>query len=101
MRYERDGWSISSGNSKKRSPPQWYLDEPEALPEDDFWREAFTHLNTETGENLVIPYSKIVEYADRQELEKDLADALVIVIYSMSRVYRDWVDKERERKLRR
>jgi hypothetical protein len=67
--------------------PQWYRNEPPISPDDEFYLAAFYELRTERplgfGALGPIPHSKIVEYAEREELDQDLAAYFLRTIRAM------------------
>ena len=81
---------------KKRALPDWYLAEPEMLPGDKFWMDAFSELNTCRNSWFLIPYPDIIGYAERLGLAEDFVDGMVIIIRTMDITYREWYEEQRE-----
>lgn len=61
---------MQEGQKKGRTPPDWYLDEPEILPGDEWFLREFWILDTERprsgGAIGPIPVSRIEERAERR-----------------------------------
>lgn len=57
---------------------------------DDFYISAYLKLDTERTELNPIPWSKIQMYADRQGLDKDMADTFEYIISVMDKEYIAW-----------
>lgn len=101
LRYQRDGFSVDAAIAKGRPLPDWYLDQPEIAPGDDFYLRAFNNLGTcrQIGMSVgPIPWDRCIDYAERAGLEPDLIDAFVSVIRAMDAAYLDWLDKQPKRK---
>lgn len=102
MEYNEKKFSIEAAIEKGRPLPEWYLDEPELIPGDDFFLSAFHQLSTERQIGDVpgsIPWSKIVQYSDRRGLEPDVSVLLEHVIMRMDSAYIQWfVDKQKKLK---
>ena len=85
MRYARDGFAIEDGHYQRtgRPLPAWFLDEPEVEPGEEFFIGAFFELSScrQIGMGLgPIPWSAIVEYADRVRLAADVRRMFVDVM---------------------
>jgi hypothetical protein len=91
LRLDRDGFSVDSARKKKRKLPDWYLDEPPAPPEADFFYEAFRDLVTERPpDGGAIPWGKAMAYADRKGLAPDVTDVLWTAMRKMDEAERGW-----------
>lgn len=88
---------------KGREPPDWYLDQPEIVPGDEFYLSAFYELSTtrDTGFGSgPIPWQHILAYSNSSGFEDDVRDAFIRIIRAMDRSYLAWVSEEDERKRR-
>lgn len=100
MRCARDNFSIEAAAEKGRELPEWYYNEPQLLPGDEFYLKAFRDLHTcrQAGMELgPIPWDETVRYAQFYELEEDLIEPFLYIIRAMDVAYRDWMEKENER----
>lgn len=76
-----------------KPPPQWYLEEPDLLPGDEFYVKAFWDLSTERYFGWAvgpIPWSRIVAYGERCNLDDGMISVFVYVIRSMDEAYQEW-----------
>ena len=94
-------WSIETALAKGRELPPWAQNEPELYRGDDFFLTAFFDLGTcrfitDNGPGP-IPWTAMVEYADRAELFPDVAAGFVRVIRSMDTVYLEWFGKKQKK----
>ena len=75
---------------------RWFVEEPLLLPGESFFISAFQRLDTERYEAMSpIPYSRIVDFADRNHIDEDFIDIFVSLIYSIDVA----VLKDKEKKL--
>ena len=92
---------MDAAERKGRSLPQWYLEEPELLPGDVFYLEAFRSLGTERQIGVAqgpIPDSKIIDYGQRAGLDRDVIDGLLVpVIREMDTEYLEWSNEQSDR----
>ena len=73
--------------------PEWYLEEPQLLPGDQFYLSAFHELSTTraTGFSIgPIPWDKIVDYAELAGLDEDLRVDFQQVIRVLDNAYLKW-----------
>lgn len=100
MRFERDGWSVETAKKKGRPLPQWYLDEPDIDPINNFYLQAFYDLSTcrNIGQILgPIPWNIIVQYAEYSGLEIDMTDLFIRVMRSLDLAYLEWCNADAKR----
>lgn len=94
-------WTIDTALAKGRDLPPWVHDEPELYRGDDFFLSAFFDLGTcrslTEGGAGPIPWTAIVDYADRAGLVPDVAAGFVRVIRSMDSVYLEWFGKKQKK----
>lgn len=79
------------------------MDEPPLLPLSPLFLSAFMELTTERqiGMGLgPIPWSAILLYAERKNLDPGIHEAFVHVIRAMDSAYLDWQQQESERRQR-
>lgn len=92
---------MDAAERKGRPLPQWYLDEPELMPGDVFYLEAFRSLGTERQIGVAqgpIPDSKVIEYGRRAGLDQDVIDGLLVpVVREMDTEYLKWSTEQSER----
>lgn len=94
-RYHEQEFSILAAIKKGRPVPDWVDDEPFLEPGEYWILEAYGDLLTCRTLDGVIPWSAIVEYADRAGLEPDVTQAFVRIIR-----YLDMERIERQRRKR-
>jgi hypothetical protein len=83
---------VEAARKKRRPLPQWYLDEPEAVEGVGFLSEAFRDLATcRHSAEGPIPWDAVALYADKAELDPDMAVLLWSVIRAMDQAERRWV----------
>jgi hypothetical protein len=92
LRYERDGFSVRAAKAKGRPLPadHWYFDRPSPVVGSEPFYEAYSALATERHPDGPIPWSAAMAYACREGFERDLADALWIVVHRMDTIERQW-----------
>lgn len=77
------------------------MEEPELLPGEDFYLEAFTDLSTERNLGMSIgpiPWNSIVLYAKQKHLDEENAQALVTVIRIMDNAYLEFASEEMKKR---
>lgn len=95
MRFDRDGHSVAAARKKRRALPDWYLDEPEPVEGSGFFIDAFRDLSTcRLNPDGPIPWSAVALYADKKELDPDVADLLWSVIRKMDQAERKWIAED-------
>lgn len=106
LRYQKEGAQfeelLSRGVPMERLA-QWFREEPQLRPGDEFYLRAFWELSTERPVGAVvgvIPQSKIKEYASQLGLEDHMIGVLCRVIRKMDTAYLDWsrLEAEKQRK---
>ena len=97
LRNERDGFQVEAAQKKGRPLPDWFAEQPDLQPGDDFWLSAFFELSTTRHDGGPIPWDKIMLYADRSGLDGDLAGTLQAVIRSMDSAFLKWTAEQRKR----
>lgn len=95
MRYARDGFSAQEAAKKGRKAPDWYLDEPELLPGDEFFLQEFWILDTERvrsgGALGPIPVSRIEARAEeRHELTGEDCELYVALVRALDDGFLEW-----------
>ena len=103
LRFSRDGWQVQTAQAKGRDLPEWYLDEPEIWPGDDFYLSAFYELSTTRSLAFAtgpIPWHHIVGYADQAGLDEDMSGTFHAVIRAMDNAYLKWASEEAEKRSR-
>ena len=81
--------------------PSWAASEPELLPGDEFYIEAFFELSScrSLGWGVgPIPWRDIVQYGRFYELEPDVLRMFIRVIRAMDTVYLEWEAKRKPKK---
>ncbi len=101
-RLSRDGFSIEAAIAKGRDLPDWYLDEPEVLPGDQFYMQAFFELSTcrnysAMGDMLPIPWTAIVHYGNLHGLKGLMLDHFCTCVRAMDNAYMDWRRESQEK----
>lgn len=82
---------IEGAEAKKRPYPEWYLDEPEVFPTDEFYFRAFNFLSSsrEMGMGMgPIPWKDIVHYAQWKNYPEE--EALCVIIQLMDSAWLAW-----------
>jgi len=88
---------VEAAERKGRPLPDWFLEEPELLPGDTFYLEAFWELSTcrSFGNGMgPIPWTAIIEYGLRFGLDDDMLAPFVTVIRAMDAEYVHWNSEE-------
>lgn len=91
---------MEAGIKKGRPLPEWVLEAPDLAEGDDFFLKAFWDLSTGRQVGMAtgpIPWRDILQYASYSGLERDVADAFVVIIRSMDAGFMEWQAKEAER----
>jgi hypothetical protein len=77
--------------------PEWLDKEPDLLPGDEFYVDAFWELCTCRALGMSIgpiPWRDVVSYAEYVELEHDLISVFVRAIRALDNIYLVWVEKK-------
>lgn len=85
---------------EQRRPPDWFEEEPQLAPGEDFFLRAFFNLSTERQIGWAsgpIPHSRVVEYGVRSGLEEATIEILVHVIRRMDQAYLEWLAEQRKK----
>lgn len=88
---------MEAAERKGRPLPDWFLEEPELLPGDTFYLEAFWELSTcrsFSGGVGPIPWTAVVDYGLRFGLDDDMLAPFVTVIRAMDAEYVQWNSAE-------
>jgi hypothetical protein len=75
------------------------MEEPDVLPGDEFYLEAFWDLSTCRASGMgigSIPWRDIVFYADYMRLEPDIKQVFVPTIRAMDAVFLEHMDKKQQ-----
>lgn len=78
-------------------PPQ-YADPPELLPGLHFYYTAYERLRSCATFNGDIPWTAVMEYADRLELDQEMRHDTWILVRSMNLAEMDYQSKKAEKK---
>jgi hypothetical protein len=83
--------------------PDWVENEPLLHPGDEFILSAFYHLSScrHFGGEVPgpIPWNRVIQYAERAELDKENTQFLVFVIREMDAAYLEWYGRQVKKKL--
>lgn len=90
----KDGFAVRVQAERGKDLPDWYMNEPPALPGDQFYLEAFDELSScrQIGMSVgPIPYDKIVWYS-REILgfDEDSTSVFKSIIRELDNVYLKW-----------
>lgn len=99
----RDGWQVEAAERKGRPLPEWYQDEPQLWPGDEFYLRAFYELSTCRGVGMSagpIPWNIAVMYAQYQGLDADSIQPFIDIIRKLDAVYLDDAAAEMEKAAR-
>ena len=102
LEYNEKEFQLQAREVKGLPPPDWAMNEPPLYPGDDFFLTAFYDLSTcrSFGESPgPIPWDKMVEYADRKELDPDVADAFISILRQMDSQYLKWYTTEMKKRI--
>jgi hypothetical protein len=98
--YSEKAFSIQSRAARGLPPPEWLENEPIMAPGDEFYLTAFYQLSScrQVGGDLPgsIPWDKIVQYADRRQLDPDVARAFEHIMQAMDEGYLQWYQKRQK-----
>lgn len=86
--------------AKNRALPDWYVNAPQACPEDSFYLREFSLLSTERQFGMgvgPIPYSKVEARAARLQLDSGNTVAFVRAICAMDSWYLRWLADQQEK----
>src|SRR5690606_11766519 len=98
LRWERDGFSVEAALAKGRPIPDWAKEEPQLLPGDEFYVEAFWELCSERLMPMgQIPWRSIVEYGRHKSLDDDILPVFHTVVREMDRAYLRWQAEQADR----
>jgi len=93
---------VLAGLEKGRGLPTWVEDAPPVRRAEEFFLRSFWKLSTcralGFGSVGPIPWTAVVEFADRKCLERDVAELFEDVIGRLDNDYRDWVEAEWKKK---
>jgi len=81
--------------AKNRALPEWYLEEPELLPGDEFYLREFRVLGTERVMGGPIPHSKIISRAFQLGLDTCMINAMAEIIMAMDDASREWSSQQK------
>lgn len=90
LRYSDECYVVRIKLRKRQPLPDWYLDEPTVLQIEKFYLASFWKLVTERRGGQVIPYSCIVEFAERSGLDSDMIDPFCAVMWTLDRALNGW-----------
>lgn len=83
--------------AKGRPLPEWYVNEPQVPPAEEFYLRAFNELVTGRNSDGRIPWRDIEDYADRCGLDAEVVPAFRHIIRALERTFSLWLQEERER----
>ncbi len=101
LRFEKEKYSIEAAVEKGREFPEWFINEPETFPGDEFYLDAFGDLTTERqiGFSLgQIPHSKIKQYGIDFGLDATTLDFFIRIIRSIDDKYLGWENDENKKR---
>lgn len=94
LEYSDKEFSIQARLAKGLPEPEWVQEEPIEQRGDDFYLTAFYQLSSDRqfGGNAPgpIPWSSIVQYADRRGLDPDVSIAFEHIIRAIDDTYIKW-----------
>jgi hypothetical protein len=94
---------IAPAEAKGRELPDWVHKKPVENRGDDFYLSAFSDLGTcrSLSQEMPgpIPWTAIVEYADRAGLESDVSQGFIRIIRAMDLVYLEWFSEKRQKEI--
>lgn len=95
LRYADEKFVIETKAERKQPLPQWYLDQPELLPGQKFYIEAFDRLTTcrSIYDGVVgrIPWTSTRQYADVYEMDFNDFKMFEMVIEKLDTAYVRWI----------
>lgn len=96
---QREGWTVTTRLAKGQKPPQWYSEQPEIGPLDEFYLSAFWDLSTTRGIGMTcgpIPWNHIRDYAEYAGLERDVGFAFAAIMRQLDAYYLSDMARQQE-----
>jgi hypothetical protein len=101
LRYQKEGkqWELLAARGRKA--PDWFTVNPQLMPGEDFFFQAFWDLNSDRNVGMSlgpIPWSSIQTYGLSKGLECDMIELLHVVIRSMDELFLRYMNEEQEKR---